>query len=172
MATGDVDRHPDAVFLNIGAVRGGAPQRPATRCQAFKLPDIGVRAFVDVLKPGGNLQRVGDFVTPFLGAGGQKLRHQNVTIAVDDQARQSVGFAMHQSHAVTRKVFAAACNRPGDAVDEKSCVDLQVSIECPNTRANLRLRAVSCQCENPSAVAANPHGFARQRLGRDFVDRA
>jgi hypothetical protein len=73
------------------------------------------------------------------------LRDQHVGIAIDDQAGQSVGFAVHQSKGVgmpPRRQRFAQCERALDARPEEPRVHLLFGLEGPYACADLRCRAV------------------------------
>jgi hypothetical protein len=93
-----------AVFLDGQFGRPVAAQPAGGRRQALQLAAAGVRALIQAAQAGFRQQGVGKTRLPALNAAGQKLGHQGVAIAVHDQPRQAVGFAMNQPNTVALDV--------------------------------------------------------------------
>ena len=119
--------------------------KPTRGSQAFELAHFGVGALEDRLAAGELRQGIQDRVAPALDARGEELRDQHVGVAVDHQARQAVGFAVHQAQRIgvlRRRQRVAQGKRLLDPIAEESRVDGFGRVEGPDARADLRLRAV------------------------------
>ena len=74
--------------------------KPTRGSQALELAHLGVGALEDRFAAGKLRQGIQDRVAPALDAGGEELRDQHVGVAVDDQAGQAVGLAVHQAQRI------------------------------------------------------------------------
>ena len=117
-----------------------AAQPAGARLQAFERTHAHIRALVHPRQAGDGAQPLGNHRAPALGAGGQELRAQHVAIAVDHQAGQAVGLAVHQAHAVAgqqsarRQAVAQRHGAPQPAVEE-GLVDALGFVKTPGPRA-------------------------------------
>ena len=96
-----------------------------------------------------------------LDPGAADLHAQRVAVAVDDQARQAVGLAMHQAQCIA--VDRQACAHRhcgGDAALEEGGVDALGFVEAPGPGADFRGRAESGPGQELAAMGFHPHGFA------------
>ena len=125
-------------------VAGGAAQPTGGGGQAFELAHPGIRALVQPGQTRQGQQAVGNDAFPALGAAGEKLRHQRVTIAVHDQAWKAVRLAMNQPHAVASDVKAGARRDGlGQPTLEKTGIDAFGLVKAPDARTDLGGRAES-----------------------------
>jgi hypothetical protein len=65
--------------------------------QPFKLPDIDVGTFQDMLDTHQFQEQVRDGLPPILGTGAEELDHQHIPIKVHDQARETIRFGVDQA---------------------------------------------------------------------------
>ncbi len=172
----DVDAEVEAVF-DDRATRGlaVAAHEARARLEPFQLARLGVRALVDRLAAGELGERVEDRIAPALDAGSEELRHQHVGVAVDDEARQSVGFGMDQAHRVAvlrRGQRLAYGERAQHAIAEERRVDLFRRIEGPHARADLRGGAVGSARNHLPGARAHIDCVAGLRTAAHALDRA
>ena len=167
------------VHLQLPAMLADAPaacrrRRAASRCAAGRPSSARTPASersYSRVQPGGGQQRVGDHVLPALAAGKQELRAQRVGIAVDHQAGQAVGLAMHQAHAVAvDRQARAQGHRALHAPREEGGVDALGLDEAPGAHADGRLRAVRAPGQEAAVVGLDAHRLAR--VGLALVDAA
>src|SRR5262249_16912862 len=172
----DVDAEVEPVLDDRAARRVAVAAREADAGgQRLELAHLGVGALEDRLRRGELRERVEDRVAPALDARGEELRHQHVRVAVDDQAGQAVGLAVHQA----QRVGVAPCRqrlaqreRALDAPAEESRVHFLARVEGPHASADLRLRAVrGAPVRFPGSVL-DLHRIARAGLARYLFDRA
>ncbi len=96
----EIDEKFQAVFGNrYSRIGNCAAQQPVANRQTFEFTDIGIRAFIDGHRTRLFEQNLGQGLAPKLGAGGQRLEDEHITIPVNNQARESVGFGVDQAHA-------------------------------------------------------------------------
>jgi hypothetical protein len=106
-----------------------------------------------------------------LGAAAAKLRDQRLAVAVHDQARQPVGLAVHQPHAVAVDGQPRAqLDRSAQAPLEKRAVDALGLVEAPDAHADLGARRIRAPGQKAPVGALHPHGLAGIRL--TALDRA
>jgi hypothetical protein len=126
VALGHVELQAPARLLELHLGGAVATQPAGLLHQTLELAHPGIAAFVEAAQAGGAQQRVGDHALPLLGTAGQELRHQQVGVAVDDQARQTVGLAMHQAHPVA----ADTCVLVMLACPSSSCTARRSPLDC------------------------------------------
>ncbi len=77
-----------------------AVQRSDPWLQPLQPAHVTVAALVEVRRGSAAQQRPDDGVAPLVHTGRVERHHQGVAIAVDNEARQAVGLAVHQSQPI------------------------------------------------------------------------
>jgi hypothetical protein len=142
--------------------RGAVAAQPASGgLQALQGTAAGVRALVQARQAGFVKQGVGDHALPALHAAGQELGDQGVAVAVHNEPRQAVGFAVDQAQAVALDVHAASgADGPGAGLGKKRRVDTLLFVKTPGAYADSGCRAVRAPGEKLAFAGLHPHGFA------------
>jgi len=161
MAGGDVQRQAPVVLAQGEFDRAFATQPAGRGRQALELAGAGVRALVQARQAGCGQQGIGQDRLPALRAHREELRHQGVAVAVDDEARQAVGFAVHQSHAVTVDGHAlSGAHGLAHTLREEGGVDALGFIEAPAAGTDAGGRAEGGPGQEAAVVGLDAHGLA------------
>jgi hypothetical protein len=135
-----------------------APGLPAARLLASERSYRRVR-------PVSCQQGVGNHVLPALHARWSELRHQGVAIAVHDQPRQAVGFAVHQPQAVALDVKSGSGRAPNlrKQLAKKGASMRCCFVKTPDPGADSGRRAERRPGQKLAFAGLHPHGLARCR---------
>ncbi len=121
-----------------------AARKPHPGLQPFQRSHLRVRALVDRLAARFRSERIENRLAPEFRAGREELHHQHVGIAVDDEARQAVRFAVHQAQRIAvleGRQGMTKLNRLIQSCFKEGFFNPRAGLETPDPRANLRLRA-------------------------------
>jgi hypothetical protein len=92
-----VDLVADGSFADLDPFGHVAGQRFDFLLESFELTDAWIVARQDALRPRQLGQRGRDLGQAPVDALRQRLQHQVVAVAIDDQGRQAIGFAVHET---------------------------------------------------------------------------
>ena len=144
VATADVDGERRAVLLEREQIgRLDTAEQPDALVEALALAHVDVGPLVhpvDAREPG---ERVGDGVTPPLGAGGGELDDHERAVAVGDQSRHAIRLGEDQPCSIRARQQRRSSRRRGrDPVGDERVVDHVAFVEAPDAADDLRARAV------------------------------
>ena len=172
VATADVDGVRRAVLLDreqIGWL--DTAQQPDALLQALPPADVDVGPLVhpvDAREPG---ERVGDGVTPPLGACGGEFDDHERAVAVGDQSGHAVRLGEDQPRCIrARQQRRAPHGRGRDAVGDERVVDHVALVEAPDAGDDLRARAVGRVGQERAIRRFDDDGVARLRTAGDPGD--
>ncbi len=164
----DVEGERPVVLANghARARRVVAAAQPARRRhEPFALARRRVAALEEAPGMGLDHQRVGDDALPALDAGREELGREHVAVAIDDEAGQSVGLAVHEAHAVASDRQAPS-HRHGsrDPAREERGIDTLLLVEAPCANADRRERAVRAPGQELAVARLDANRLARVGL--------
>ena len=162
----NVQRESPVVLLDrqFGAfrVRGATTQPASGRRQALERTHPRIRAFIKPRATDLGQQGVGQHRFPALGAAGEELCHQGVGIAVHNQARQAIGLAVNQAHAVALDIKTlAGGDRLGNGALKEGCLNALGFVKTPDSGSDFGGGAEGSPAQKLAAVRLHPHGFTR-----------
>jgi hypothetical protein len=170
----DLDRE---TVLDAGDARIGerAAQQATGGVQAFDFQHVGIGAFVERARAGQRHERVGNHLAPAARAGAGGLHHQHFAEAVDHQARQAIGLAVHEAHAAVgrggQQSFTHGDGRR-QACREEGRVDHDIFAPGPDAHADVRHRVPRAVAEKASVVGIHADAVAELRRALHLVDGA
>src|SRR5712691_738790 len=144
------------------------------RGEAFQSPALGVGALVHPGATGYVTQDLDKRLAPSFAACRDDLHDQDIGVAIGDQARKAVGFAVDQAKRIARlrrNRGATKRERRFDFLSEELRSGSIGFVEAPHARADLRGGAVRRPGEESAVRGANLHVGAALRRALHLADR-
>src|SRR5712691_409784 len=152
-----------------------AGHRTDARSKAFQFPRPRVGALVHSGATGRVAQDLDKRLAPSFAACRDDLHDQDIGVAIGDQARKPVGFAVDQAKRIARlrrNRGAAKRERRFDSLSEELRSRDFGFVEAPHARADLRGGAVRRPGEESAVRGADLHVGAALRRALQLADRA
>ncbi len=171
----DVHQDLDAAILldHHRLVRGLTMDDAGALFQPFLLAHRHVGALIDAALGVESAQRLGDQLTLELGAGGENLAHQKIGVAVDGQARQTVGLGGAQTiagEALTLDERITGLLGVFETTDEEVEIDGLILVEGPDPGADLGAAGPGATGEPLAVMGEDLDGIAVNGVALNPLD--